>query len=45
MQPLPTSTNIHIKGRNFRKFPVQKTNRKMTDSQPNARHGKDFYLG
>ena len=45
MHPLPTSANIHVKGRNFRKFPVQKTNRKMTVSQPNARHGKDFYLG
>ena len=43
MHPLPTSANIHVKGRNFRKFPVQKTNRKMTVSQPNARHGKENY--
>lgn len=39
MHLLPTSTNKHIKGRKFRKFPMQKT---MTDSQPIARRGRDF---
>lgn len=37
IHPLPTSTNIYMKGRNLLKFPMQKT---MTDSESIARHGR-----